>query len=128
MPRHQLLFFTAILTLLACQAQAETALLNVTGYTSTESGLQRFDVLVFDDSGRIVATGDAAILEQHADAERIDGAGRTVLPGLIDAHAHILNYGLLQSQLNLFGSPTLEDATSRIETYAKERPLSLIHI
>ena len=122
MPRHQLLFFTAILTLLACQAQAETALLNVTGYTSTESGLQRFDVLVFDDSGRIVATGDAAILEQHADAERIDGAGRTVLPGLIDAHAHILNYGLLQSQLNLFGSPTLEDATSRIETYAQDRP------
>ena len=122
MPRHQLLFFTAILTLLACQAQAETALLNVTGYTSTESGLQRFDVLVFDDSGRIVATGDAAILEQHADAERIDGAGRTVLPGLIDAHAHILNYGLLQSQLNLFGSPTLEDATSRIATYAKDRP------
>ena len=121
-PRHQLLFFTAILTLLACQAQAETALLNVTGYTSTESGLQRFDVLVFDDSGRIVATGDAAILEQHADAERIDGAGRTVLPGLIDAHAHILNYGLLQSQLNLFGSPTLEDATSRIETYAQDRP------
>ena len=122
MPRYKLLFLTALLALLTGQAQAKTALVNITGYTSTENGLQRFDVLVFDDTGRIVATGDAAVLEQHADAERIDGAGRSVLPGLIDAHAHILNYGLLRSQLNLFGSATLEDAVSRIETYAKERP------
>jgi predicted amidohydrolase YtcJ len=121
-PRYKLLFLTALLALLTGQAQAKTALVNITGYTSTENGLQRFDVLVFDDTGRIVATGDAAVLEQHADAERIDGAGRSVLPGLIDAHAHILNYGLLRSQLNLFGSATLEDAVSRIETYAKERP------
>jgi predicted amidohydrolase YtcJ len=101
---------------------ADTALVNVNGYTSTNEGMQTFEVLVFDDNGRVVALGDADTLLRHADARRVDGAGRTVLPGLIDAHAHILSYGLLQSQLNLVGTPSLEDAISRIDSYAKNRP------
>jgi predicted amidohydrolase YtcJ len=101
---------------------ADTALVNVNGYTSTNEGMQTFEVLVFDDNGRVVALGDTDTLLRHADARRVDGAGRTVLPGLIDAHAHILSYGLLQSQLNLVGTPSLEDAISRIDSYAKNRP------
>lgn len=41
---------------------------------------------VWIDGGRIVAI-DAVAAPPH-DAEVVDGAGRTLLPGLIDAHAH----------------------------------------
>jgi Tol biopolymer transport system component/imidazolonepropionase-like amidohydrolase len=43
-------------------------------------------VLIRDN--RIAAVGAAGEVEVPADAQRIDLAGRTVLPGLIDIHAH----------------------------------------
>lgn len=43
-------------------------------------------VILHDD--RIAAVGVTAQTPAPPDAERIDGAGRTVLPGLIDVHVH----------------------------------------
>lgn len=42
-------------------------------------------------AGTIAATGPAALdwAREHADVRRIDAAGMTVMPGLIDAHCHI---------------------------------------
>jgi len=61
-------------------------------------------VLIFDDAGRISATGDEELLNFYPDATLMDGNGRTVLPGLTDAHAHVLGLGLLKSNLDLLGS------------------------
>jgi methionyl-tRNA formyltransferase len=45
--------------------------------------------------------------------KRNDGAGATLLPGLIDAHGHILNHGRLLSSVNLVGSPSEADSVQR---------------
>lgn len=43
------------------------------------------------DRGRIVAIGPSAEIEQHYQARKVvDGAGRAVMPGLIDTHHHFL--------------------------------------
>jgi imidazolonepropionase-like amidohydrolase len=47
-------------------------------------------------SGRIVAVGDGT---PPADLPVVDGAGRTLLPGLIDAHAHVASEVELRSAL-----------------------------
>jgi len=39
--------------------------------------------------GRIESVGPAASVDVPADAERIDLAGRTVMPGLVNAHGHV---------------------------------------
>ena len=103
-------------------ALAATALHNVNGYTSTNDGIVQFDVIVFGEDGRIIAIGDDGLLEQHAEASRIDGGGHTILPGLVDAHAHVTGLGFLRTALDLTGVPSLEAATAAIAAYASDRP------
>ena len=104
-------------------AVADTVLHSVTGYTSTATGdIQNFSVLVFDDNGHIVATGDDDLAAEYADARQIDGCGKFVLPGLIDAHAHVASQGFLTAQLNLAGTPSVEAAVGSIAIYARTNP------
>ena len=108
--------------LLALPALADTALINVNGYTSTNDGIRQFSVLVFDQEGKVVATGDEEMLETLAITARVDGRGRTVLPGLTDAHAHVAGLGFLKTSLDLAGSASVDDAVARIAQYAKNKP------
>lgn len=74
-----------------------------------ERVLARADVHVAD--GRIVAVGEA--LDVPDDVTVIDGTGRTLLPGLIDAHVHswgtarqdALRFGVT-TQLDMFTDPS----------------------
>ncbi|MDJ0749715.1 MAG: amidohydrolase [Woeseiaceae bacterium] len=108
--------------LLAMPALADTALVNVNGYTSTNDGIRQFSVLVFDHGGRVVATGDEGLLESLAVTSQVDGRGRTVLPGLTDAHAHVAGLGFLKTSLDLAGSISVDDAVERIAQYARDNP------
>ena len=117
------ILFLAVLAMLAsASAIADTALHNVQGYTSSMNGIVEFTVLVFDEDGRVVATGDESLLEHHVDASKIDGNGHVVLPGLIDAHAHVYSYGLLKNNLDLAGTPSVDAAVASIAAYATSKP------
>jgi len=117
-----LCYFT-FLILLHSSAWAETALHNINGYTSSSDGIRKFSVLVFDDEGRVEAIGGEDLLSARTEAERLDGSGLTVLPGLIDAHAHVYNLGLLKTSLDLTGVQSVDAAVLRIRNYAREHPL-----
>ena len=103
-------------------ANAETAIYNVRGYTSSDAGMRQFSTLIFADDGKVIATGNADLLQKYENARRINGAGRTLLPGLIDAHAHVSSLGLLKSNLNLAGIPSVAAAVAEISRYAKVKP------
>src|SRR5690606_6866179 len=61
--------------------------------------------MVWDADGRILAVGDVdELLARHADAERIDAGDATVVPGLIDAHAHLVGLGQALMQADLVGA------------------------
>ena len=62
------------------------------------------DVLVRD--GRIDAVGPRLPFPEGAQV--IDGSGKTLLPGLIDAHAHVWTRDMLKQQL-IFGVTTVLD-------------------
>ena len=111
-----------LFALLAATAQADTVLHNINGYTPTTDGIESFSVLVFDDAGQIIATGDGELLAAYPAATHLDGDGKTVLPGLTDAHAHVLGLGLLKSSLDLTGSPSVDDAVESISAYARANP------
>ena len=101
---------------------APTLIDDVHGYTLTAEGLRRFDALAFE-SGKVLETGDAKTLRaRYADAQVIDGAGATLLPGLIDAHGHVLALGAQESAIDITGVATLAEAQRRIRAYAAAHP------
>lgn len=114
-------FLIVLTSLWALTAGADTAIHNVVGYTPTADGLREFSVLVVGADGRIVATGDETLLTDIPASERIDGGGLFVLPGLIDAHAHVYTQGFLDVSLNLLGTPSVAVAVARIADYAAAR-------
>lgn len=112
----------AVLGLAAATAQADTVIHNVTGYTSSNDGIVAFTALAFDDDGRVLATGDDSLLREYAGADTIDGADRVLLPGLVDAHAHLSSQGFLKISLDLAGTPSLEESVAKIKAFASENP------
>lgn len=72
--------------------------------------------------GRILAVGDAESVASAAgpDAERIDLAGRTAIPGLIDGHAHMDREGLKLQLPSLAGATCIDDILERIAALARD--------
>ncbi|MFC0254660.1 amidohydrolase [Massilia consociata] len=102
-------------------AHADTVITNANGYTLNSKGdLVQFSALAFDDKGRITAVGSAAEVTAKAPgARQVDMQGRTVLPGLVDAHGHVFGLGQQLTQLDLSATTSLQDATRTIAAYAK---------
>jgi predicted amidohydrolase YtcJ len=102
-------------------AQADTAIVNANGYTLNAKGdLMQFAALAFDDHGKILAVGTNAEVAAKAPAARqVDMQGKTVLPGLIDAHGHVFGLGQMLTQLDLSATTSLPDALKAIGDYAR---------
>jgi len=49
----------------------------------------------------------------------IDLGGNTVVPGIIDAHAHLLGFGRLLREVNLAGAESYEEVIARVVEWAK---------
>lgn len=65
--------------------------------------------------GEVVAAGSLAEVEALVDGakERLDLQGRTVIPGLVDAHAHLLGLGNLLANVNLMGARSAQECVDR---------------
>jgi predicted amidohydrolase YtcJ len=116
-----LLFATIGLT--PGQAGAAPVLIeHVSGYTLSANQLRTFDGLVFD-AGKVLATGSAKALQRRYPAAQIvDGKGDCLLPGLIDAHGHVLDLGFETVQIQLWDTNSLGEAQQRIRAYAAANP------
>jgi predicted amidohydrolase YtcJ len=102
-------------------AVADTVIDHANGYTLNAGGdIVQFASLAFDDNGRIIAVGTAADVAARAPrAKHVDIGGRTVLPGLIDAHGHVFGLGEMLIQLDLADTTSLQQAQKAIADYAR---------
>lgn len=105
--------------LAACFSQgalADVAYVNANGYTIDGAGaLARFAVLVVGDDGRVKATLAAGAPVPRG--KTVDVGGRTLMPGLIDAHGHVMGLGELALRIDLNGTATLAEAQAQIRGY-----------
>ncbi|MYM90703.1 amidohydrolase family protein [Rugamonas sp. FT82W] len=105
-------------------AQADTIIDHANGYTLNAAGtLQRFTSLAFDDLGRIVAVGgERETALRLPKAEHIDAQGKTLLPGLIDAHGHVFELGEIASGVELFSAASLGGALRAVAEFGRAHP------
>ncbi len=121
-PMHKPLLALAA-ALLASSALADTLVSNVNGIQVGADGrLQHFTALLIGDDGKVVRTFAAGEPLSELATDAIDGRGRTLLPGLIDAHGHVLGLGFSALQLDLTGTSSIADLQQRLRAYAAEHP------
>ena len=115
----------AALLATAASAEAKTLIVNANGYTLDAAGrLQRFTGLVVGDDGKVerVLKAREKAPKLDADEARLDAGGRTLLPGLIDAHGHVMGLGFQALTIDLSDTTSLEEALARVRAYAEANP------
>lgn len=93
----------------------QVSLILYNGIIHTVNPVQpRAEALAVRDD-RIVAVGStAAIRRDYTSSVSIDLAGRTVVPGFIDAHAHLEGMGASLMSLDLTGAVSVEEIRHRV--------------
>ncbi|HYO90422.1 MAG TPA: amidohydrolase family protein, partial [Pyrinomonadaceae bacterium] len=105
------------------QPAADLILKNGNIYTVNERQPRAEAVAVRGD--RIVFAGSNQNVKRYEgkNTRVIDLAGRTVVPGMTDAHYHLLGVGQREVTLNLEGTTSLEDFLARVrERVQKAKP------
>jgi len=88
---------------------------NAAVYT-LDPGRPRAEALAIQD-GRVVAVGSLAEARTGAGpaAEEVDLAGGCVVPGLVDCHVHLLEFGLRLSRVDVSGARSPAEAAARVK-------------
>jgi len=116
---------TLIATALAFSTSAladNTLIKNVQGYSINNNKLVTFSAINFDENGIKALYKAGETFETTPDLTIIDGKGKTLIPGLIDAHGHVAGYSTSLSQVRLEGTTSEQQAIDRIKRFAKENP------
>ena len=123
MIKMRLLLAAALAMLAAPAAFADGLIENVNGITLDKDGkVVRFTGLLIGRDGKVsqlLTPRDKAPKQLDF---RHDGKGLTMLPGLIDAHGHVIGLGFAALTLDLSGTNSLEEAQAAIRGYAAKYP------
>lgn len=121
--RHLLFAVFILFTFISCRAPEDSYIIHsVNGYTFIDNVLTEFDAIAFSE-GKVEAIGlFDDMIDEYEHYEAIDGNGRTLLPGLIDAHVHVMGLGFQELDVDVSGIESLEETLEKIKTYAEENP------
>jgi hypothetical protein len=111
--------FAVLSVLLAQQQPADLVVLHARIYTADVNRPVAEALAV--RGGRIAFVGSArgALALAGPKTEKLDLAGRTVIPGMVDAHAHLLGLGQALRTVDLVGTKSYEEVVARVALRAK---------
>ncbi len=103
-------------------AEEGTVIYNVSGYTLAGNELHRFEAIAFRGDVVLETGTSSDITQLYETFEQIDGEGLTLLPGLIDAHAHVMGLGFQEMDVDVSGLRSLDETLEKIGNYAEANP------
>lgn len=118
-----LLCGTTVLAALPGVAMADILVDNVDGMTPDgKGGVERFEGFLIDNAGRIAEVYRKGDKRPKKVDYQVDGKGRSLVPGMIDAHGHVMGTGFAQLTLDLSATTSLDEALSRIRAWTAAHP------
>jgi hypothetical protein len=120
------LIATALLVF-SCNTKEEVDLIvtNANVYT-VDANFSKVTSFAVKD-GKFVAVGDSEEISKKYNAkEQLDAEGKTIVPGLIDAHCHFYGLGQNQQVVDLVGTQSFDEVVERVVAFQKERPSNFI--
>lgn len=112
----------SVLLAFAPFAQATTVLSNARIHT-LDPQQPNASAMAWSDDGEILALGEAqALLRQYPDATRVDGGGAVLVPGLIDAHAHLMGLAMALTGADLTAADSVAEVVRRLQRFAADLP------
>lgn len=110
-----------ILALFSANLFADTLIHNVKGYTfDANEQLQTFDSIIIDQ-GKVKSIGNS-LAKSFNGMDVIDGKGKTMLPGLIDGHAHFMGLGFNLLKVDVRGVKSADATAKKVASYVKANP------
>jgi predicted amidohydrolase YtcJ len=108
---------------LASSARADALIDNVNGMTLDEKGqVVRFTGLMINREGKISLILKSGERRPKKADWKIDMGGKTLVPGMIDAHGHVMGLGAQLLRLDLSETNSLDEALAKIRSYAASNP------
>ncbi|WP_298902699.1 amidohydrolase [uncultured Psychroserpens sp.] len=103
----------------------DTIVINANVYTVNDD-FSRAEAFAVKD-GKFLEIGSSKDIQEKYISERlIDAQGKTIVPGLIDAHCHFLGLGFNQQAVNLVGTKSFEDVVKRVLDFQNKNNVSFI--
>lgn len=122
-----LFYFSITLLFASCNSKEEIDLIvfNANVYTVDANFSKATSIAVKD--GKIVAVADIEDINQKYKAKKeLDVEGKTIVPGLIDAHCHFYGLGLTQQVVDLVGTSSFDEIVDKVAAFQKEHLTNFI--
>ena len=117
--------FFSLFILVSCGDRVDLLVHNAKIYTANET----FDIstsFVVKD-GIFIDVGGEDLKDKYNPRSVVDAHGLTVVPGLIDAHCHFLQYGLESQQINLRGTKSFEEVIEIVKSFVYENNPKIVY-
>ena len=121
MKKIQSILMMFMVGIFSAQQTADLIITNAKIYTVN----QKFEVAesMAMTNGKILAVGKTSDILKNFKSKNIqDLQGKTVLPGLIDAHCHFTGYATDKWKCELWGTKSFDEIVARMSEYAKTAP------
>jgi len=121
---YSILISLIILSFLATacsQSEPETTVYeNVKGYTFADGEITNFSSIAFREGKVLKTANEGTLAGEYAGARVLDGEGNVMLPGLIDAHGHVMGLGFQELDVDVAGAGSLDSTLQMVSNYASE--------
>ncbi|AEM69561.1 Amidohydrolase 3 [Allomuricauda ruestringensis DSM 13258] len=120
-------FLISLALVFSCTTKEEADLIvyNANIYTVDDAFSKVSSIAIKD--GKFVAVGDTEeISKKYTAQKQLDAEGKTIVPGLIDAHCHFYGLGQNQQVVDLVGTQSFDEVVDRVVAFQEERPSNFI--